>query len=106
MSREIKSQDGNIEISEAVLISFVEKTVAEFRGISLSKKKRAVKISHSEYGNTIDLGLDVDYGTEIPDLAKELQRAVKECLTTLAGIEVKEINVIIEGLNIDGLVKK
>jgi uncharacterized alkaline shock family protein YloU len=105
MSHNIVSE-GNIEISESVLITFVEKTVGEFDGISLSRRRKSVKVTRSDDGSTIDLGLDVNYGTNIPEIVKELQAAVKERITKLAGVNVKEVNVVVEGLNIEELITK
>jgi uncharacterized alkaline shock family protein YloU len=105
MSHNIIS-DGNIEISESVLVTFVEKTVGEFEGIALSRRRKSVKVTRSDEGSTIDLGLDVNYGTNIPEIVKELQAAVKERITKLAGVNVKEVNVVVEGLNIEELIKK
>ncbi len=106
MSHDIPLNDGNIEISEAVLVTFVEKTVGEFEGIALSRRRKSVKVSRSDAGCTFDLGLDVNYGTNIPDVVKEIQAAVKERITKLAGVKVKEVNVVVEGLNIEELIKK
>jgi len=106
MSHDIPINDGNIEISEAVLITFVEKTVGEFEGIALSRRRKSIKVTRSDSGSTIDLGLDVNYGTDIPKTVKELQAAVKERITKLAGVKVNEVNVVVEGLNIEELIKK
>lgn len=106
MSHDIIASDGNLEISEAVLITYVEKTIGEFDGISLSRKRKAVKVIRSENGNSIDLGLEVNYGTKIPEVVKELQKAVKERITELAGVKINEVNVVIEGLNLEELIKK
>ena len=106
MSHDIPINDGNIEISEAVLITFVEKTVGEFEGIALSRRRKSIKVTRSDSGSTIDLGLDVNYGTDIPKTVKELQASVKERITKLAGVKVNEVNVVVEGLNIEELIKK
>lgn len=106
MSPDIPLKDGNIEISEAVLITFIEKTVGEFDGIVLSRRRKSVKVTRSDAGCTFDLGLDVNYGTNIPEVVKELQTSVKERITKLAGVKVKEVNIVVEGLNIEELIKK
>ncbi|MDX1359151.1 MAG: Asp23/Gls24 family envelope stress response protein [Clostridia bacterium] len=98
--------EGNIEVSEAVLITFVEKTVGEFDGISLSRKRKSVKVTKSDSGCTIDMGLDVNYGVNIPEIVKQLQAAVTERITKLAGVKVREVNVVVEGLNIEDLITK
>lgn len=106
MSPDMPVNDGNIEISEAVIISFVEKTVSEFDGISLSKRRKSVKVTRSDVSNTIDLGLEVNYGTNIPMVVRELQTSIKERIVKLAGLNVNEVNVVVEGLNIEELIKK
>lgn len=106
MSPDQMVKDGNIEISETVLMTYVEKTVEEFEGISLSKRRKAVKITKAEDSSSIDIALDVSYGTVIPDTVKELQAAVKERIIKLAGVNVSKVNVVVEGLNLDELIKK
>lgn len=106
MSNDQMTKDGNIEISEAVLMTFVEKTVGEFEGIYLSRRRKTIKITRSEAGAVIDLGLDVKYGTNIPETVRKLQFEIKERITNLAGINVIEVNVVVEGLNIEDLIKK
>jgi len=106
MSPDVLIKDGNLEISEAVLITFVEKTVGEFNGISLSRRRKTVKVTRADSGCTIDMGLDVNYGVDIPVIVKELQAKVKECITKLAGVKVDKVNVVVEGLNLEELIKK
>jgi len=106
MSNDSTVKDGSIEVSEAVLITFVEKTVGEINGISLSRRRKTIKITRSDAGATIDLGLDVNFGIVIPEVVKELQTAIKERIVKLAGVKVIEVNVVVEGLNIEELIKR
>lgn len=106
MSGNERYPDGNLEVSESVLIAYVEKTIGEFTGITLSKRKKAVKITRTDDGNIIDIGLDVKYGVKIPEIVKALQQTVVERIMKLAGVEVKEVNVLVEGLNIEELIKR
>lgn len=103
---EKNKSDGNIEVSDSVLITFVEKAIGELKGISPSKKRKPVKISRKDNSCIIEIGIDVYYGIEIPDIVKKLQKLVKERITFLAGLEVEEVNVIVAGLNIEELIKK
>lgn len=106
MSEKNNFPDGKIEVSDSVLVTFVEKTIGEINGISLGRRKRTVKIARHEAGCTIDIGLDVNYGTDIPETVRILQKSVKERITKLAGVQVSEVNVVVEGLNIEELIKK
>lgn len=106
MEEKNNRSDGNIEVSESVLTTFVEKTVGEFKGLTLSRKKKSVKISRAEDGTTIDIGVDAAYGTNIPDVVRKVQREIKDRISEYAGVAVKEVNVTVEGLNIEEIVKK
>lgn len=105
MDEKVKS-DGNIEVSDSVLITFVEKSIGEIDGISPSKKRKPVKVSKKENSCSIDIGIDVSYGIEIPGVVKSLQKLVKERISTLAGMTVESVNVVVAGLNIEELIKK
>lgn len=98
--------DGNIEVADSVLIMFVEKAIGEVEGISPSKKRKPVKISRKENSCSIEIGVDVYYGVEIPETVRTLQKLVKERITLMAGLQVDGVNVIVAGLNIEELIKK
>ncbi len=106
MDENNKRQEGNIEVSETVLITFVEKTLGEFQGISLSRKKKSVKISKTDEGTAIDIGIDASYGTNIPEMVRKAQKEIKTRIGEYTGVTVKEVNVTVEGLNIEEMIKK
>lgn len=104
---DVKSNpDGNIEVSDSVLITFVEKAIGEVKGLSPSKKRKSVKISRKENSCSIEIGVDVYYGVEIPETVRTLQKLVKERITLMAGLQVDGVNVVVAGLNIEELIKK
>ncbi len=98
--------DGNIEVSDSVLITYIEKAIGEVEGLSPSKKRKTVKISRKDNACSIEIGVDAYYGVEIPSTVRVLQRLVKERLTVLAGLQVEEVSVVVAGLNIEELIKK
>jgi len=98
--------DGNIEVSDSVLSTFVEKAIGEIEGLVPSRKRKPVKISRKENKCSIEIGIDVYYGVEIPAAVKKLQKLVKERINALAGLGVDEVNVVVAGINIEELIKK
>ncbi|MBN2853813.1 MAG: Asp23/Gls24 family envelope stress response protein [Clostridia bacterium] len=98
--------DGNIEVSENVIITFVEKVVAEIKGISLSKRKKSIKVTNTENGKKIELSLEVNYGVIIPEVVRKLQTLVKENIKLMTGLSISEVNVVVDSLNIDSLLGK
>ncbi len=106
MANDIISKDGNIEVSDGVIITFVEKVVTEIKGISISKKKKSIKVTTYDGGKKIDCFLEVNYGVIIPEVVSTLQSEVKKTIKIMTGVNVTEFNVIIDSLNIDTLLEK
>lgn len=72
--------------------------IAEKLGAKKSPQK-GVKVAISEIGAEIDVYIVVEYGKRIPELAWEVQENVKNSVETMTGIDVKSVNVRIEGVS-------
>lgn len=59
---------------------------------------RGIGISKEEEGLRIDIYLNVEYGTRIPDLAWEVQNSVKEAVQSVTGLPVQLVNIHVEGV--------
>lgn len=99
-------KDNSTEISDNVIIALVEKVMRESRNIILSKKKKSVRVTALEGTRKIDIFVDVDYGIEIPPNVKNLQRKVKHAVEKVTGLVIREVNVVVEGLNLDNIIDK
>jgi len=62
---------------------------------------RGVKVELSEKQATIDLYIIVEYGYRIPEVAWNIQEKVKQAVETMTGLEVLEVNIHIQGDNIE-----
>ena len=62
---------------------------------------RVVKVELSEKQATIDLYIIVEYGYRIPEVAWNIQEKVKQAVETMTGLEVLEVNIHIQGVNIE-----
>ena len=53
----------------------------------------------------IDVNIIVEYGSRIPDVAFEIQNRVKKSVENMTGLKVEEVNVHVQGVNTDSVVK-
>lgn len=103
----------NIQISEDVVsvmagmaiqdIEGVEKVATGFTGgisEALGKKNmgKGVKVTIKEKEITIDVGIVIKYGAEIPKIAKEIQDKVKNDVEKMTGYNVISVNVKVQGI--------
>ncbi len=61
---------------------------------------RGIGLSKDDEGLCIDIYLNVEFGTRIPDLAWEVQNAVKEAIETVTEQHVHVVNIHVEGVNL------
>lgn len=107
---------GSIKVSDEVvaIISGIAATeVAGVAGMSggiaggiaemLGRKNlsKGVKVQVGEKEAVIDLYIIVEYGCRIPDIAWEIQEKVKKAVETMTGLNVIEVNIHVQGVNID-----
>ena len=62
---------------------------------------KGVKVQLLEGKAAIDLYVIVEYGMRIPNLAWEIQEKVKDAVESMTGIKVNEVNIHIQGVNIE-----
>lgn len=114
----IKNDLGNVKISEDVIISMVEASVKEVKGVAAIYKKnisnskkliynlksaismqKGIVFNYSDDGLEISIQVFVKYGYKILDVAKEIQKNIVETVQIMTGLTVKKINVIINDIN-------
>lgn len=62
---------------------------------------KGVKVEVGERETAIDLYIIVEYGVKIPDVSWEIQEGVKTAVETMTGLNVIEVNINIQGVNIE-----
>ena len=106
-----------IKISNDVVAVIAGVAVSEIPGVAnmaggfaggitevLSGKKnlaKGIKVDVGEKETKIDVNIIVEYGTRIPDVAYEIQTKVKKAVETMTGLKVIEVNVHVQGVNIN-----
>lgn len=113
--RENIDTTGNVKISEEVIITIASVAVSEIEGISgtgtgivegLARKfaKRpaggGIKVSMSDTDVTIDINVIMNYGVRIPEVAWNVQDAVKKQVELMTGLSVTKVNVRVVGIEI------
>lgn len=107
---------GAVRIADDVVAVIAEIATKEVKGIvsmsggiadsiteMLGKKSpsKGVKVEVGDEETAIDLFVIVDYGVRIPDVAWQVQENVKKAVETMTGLKVIEVNIHIQGVNIE-----
>ena len=116
-SEEITLGNNTIKIADDVVAVISGVAVSEIPGVAnmaggfaggisevLSGKKnlaKGIKVEVGEKETKIDVNIIVEYGTRIPDVAYEIQTKVKKAVETMTGLKVIEVNVHVQGVNIN-----
>ena len=84
-----------------------DNTTQETRRIDLNKvlavaKSKGIKIAISEdNGCVVDISILVKYGYDIKEVAQNLQQNIKNTIESMAQLEIKSVNVLIDGIVFD-----
>ena len=111
------TSDSSVVISEDVVSVIAGIAVAEVPGVvdtaggfaggisevfsGKKKLSKGIKVEVGEKETKIDVNIIVEYGTRIPDVAYEIQTKVKKAVEVMTGLKVVEVNVHIQGVNIN-----
>jgi uncharacterized alkaline shock family protein YloU len=94
--------EGQASISTEVLGRYAADAAREVEGVrglvaSQLHRHRGVRVSGSEAeGATVELHLDVAWGSSIPELGREVQSRVAEYLERMAGARPAAVNVVVD----------
>lgn len=112
---------GNVKISEEVVAIIAGVAAMDVPGVAgmsggiaggiaeiLGRKNlsKGVKVEVGEKEAAIDLYIIVEYGCRIPDVSWDIQEKVKNAVETMTGLDVIEINIHVQGVNIEKESKK
>lgn len=106
-----KSTDNfEVEINKDVLIGIAGIALEGVKGVTpvtppvkvgevlAGKRLKGINVNRDGNNLTVDLSVNVDYGLEIPNVAREVQRCVAENIEVMTGLNVKAVNVTIQGI--------
>ena len=108
--------NSNIKIADEVVGIIAGLAATEVEGVAgmsggiaggiaemLGRKSLAkgVKVQAGEKETAIEVYIIAEYGTKIPEVAWNVQESVKNAVETMTGLSVVEVNIHIQGVNID-----
>lgn len=119
MSKDVKReeivQNGQIKIADEVVGIISGLAATDVKGVAgmsggiaggiaeiLGRRNlsKGVKVQVGETDTAIDLYIIVEYGAKIPEVAWKIQEGVKDAVETMTGLNVVEVNIHIQGVNI------
>lgn len=107
---------GKISIADGVVASIAGIAAIEVEGVSkltgniskelvakLGKKNLAngVKVDIAEGKVSVDLSLEIEYGTSIKKVSEEVQEKVKQAIENMTGLHVNVVNVVVSGIKMN-----
>lgn len=112
---EIMETTGNVRISDEVVATITNIAVSEIKGVSglggtftgdiaqmLGKKSftKGIKVDIKENNVMLDLNVIIEYGVKIPEVAWEIQEAVKKAVESMTGLDVEKVNIHVVGIDV------
>jgi uncharacterized alkaline shock family protein YloU len=116
INQAITDEMGGVKIADEVVAIIAGIAATEVQGVAgmsggiaggiaemLGRKNlsKGVKVEVGEKEAAIDLYIIVEYGSRIPDVAWEIQERVKKSVETMTGLNCVEVNIHIQGVNIE-----
>ncbi len=111
-----QEENGSINISEDVITSMVRTAIAEVEGVSglsntagseiaeligLKTTSKGVKVQFIDGKIVVDVIITVAYGSNIVNVARNVQDRVMNVVQSTTGIEKAEVNVHVSGIAFD-----
>ncbi|MCD4781409.1 MAG: Asp23/Gls24 family envelope stress response protein [Candidatus Omnitrophica bacterium] len=104
---------GSVHIHKKVIAEIVETAIKDIKGVFLSEEnltKKFFSFMYKDHFPSVDISVDenqevvlgvkinVHFGLNIPDVARQVQDIVKRALDETVNVEIKDINVNIQGI--------
>ena len=62
---------------------------------------KGVRIDLEDNRVSVDITITVDYGSPVPDVARNIQENVKKAIETMSGLDVKKVDVHVTGISFE-----
>jgi uncharacterized alkaline shock family protein YloU len=113
-SRNLPSELGVVKIADEVVSIVAGLAAADIEGVAsmsggiaggiaevLGRRNlsKGVKVEVGSEDAKIDIFIIVKYGVRIPDVAWDIQEAVKKAVETMTGLKVTHVNVHVQGVD-------
>lgn len=121
-SMKIEDTEVNIIISEDVVSGIAINAAKEVKGVAgistritasdikdiFGRKAvgRGVKVEIVDNDAVINIFLNIKYGSKIPEVAENVQIAIKNAIQNMTGLNVVKVNVHVVGVTVNKEIKK
>lgn len=102
----------DLDISQDVLFGIAQLALEPIKGISpttppvsvgeflTGKRAKGIKVERQNERVNLYLNVRVTYGLSIPKVVKQAQKAVREAVTSMTGLEVESVSVTVEAIDV------
>lgn len=112
LNTNLPNENGTIRISSDVISTIASVATLEVKGITMSggltndiaekfgvkSSTKGIKVQVNDSETIIDVFIIVEYGLKIPQVALEVQDNIKKSVEGMTGLNVKEVNIHIQGI--------
>ncbi len=108
MSENRDIMSGQVKISKDVIASVAMVAAGRIEGVKLvcgkkvgkglKKAGKHLRIAVTDNGVTIDMNIAVRYGYLIPEVGYAVQENVQDCVESMTGLKVEQVNVHCTGI--------
>ena len=89
---------GSVSVTEGALQQILTQAVESVEGVRLRKGRRRMALELDGGRARAELGLRVEYGRVLPDVARAVQESVADALTAMCGVSEASVDVTVEEL--------
>ena len=104
--RSNSERKGKVTYNTGIVKGIVALAISEVSGVSLKKGKKdqinLLKVNFYEDVLNIEIGIDVIYGYNVPDVAYNVQQCVKHNVESMSKYKVDSVDVFVNGVIFDG----
>jgi uncharacterized alkaline shock family protein YloU len=102
----------DLAISQDVLFGIAQLALEPIKGLApttppvsvgeflTGKRAKGIKVERQQDKVRLFLNVRVTYGLSIPKVVKQAQKAVREAVTSMTGLEVESVDVIVEAIDV------
>jgi uncharacterized alkaline shock family protein YloU len=92
--------EGHASISTAILARYAADAARDVAGVrdlvdNALHRQRGVRVVDDEDGVSVELPLAVAWGASAPDVAREVQRRVRDYLVHMADVRPRAVDVVV-----------
>jgi uncharacterized alkaline shock family protein YloU len=99
MTMTVVTEDGAVTVTDAALTHIVAQAAETVDGARVRRPRRHVVIEIGDTGARVQVGLAVEYGRVLPEVAREVQQRVADALGTMCAVTVNAVDVAVEELS-------